>query len=141
MSTKRKNPARTATKSPRKERIAVPKDISKARTPSPFTRDPRLPAVGTVIQRAYKAKVHEVTVREDGFEHEGETYRSLSALARKVTGFASINGFLFFGLAKPEKPSAPKPGKGSPEQVASVAKARAARAAKVAARKAAKASS
>jgi hypothetical protein len=141
MTAKKKHPVRKATKSLRKEGTAAPNDASKARTPSPFTRDPRLPAVGTVLQRAYKGKVHEVTVREDGFLHEGETYRSLSALARKITGFASINGFLFFGLAKSEKPSAPKPGKGSPEQVASVAKARAARAAKVAARKATKASS
>ena len=78
--------------------------------------------------------------RDDGFEHEGATYRSLSQLARRISGAASINGFLFFGLTGSKKPT-PKPPKGTPEQVASVAKARAARAAKVAARRAAKASS
>ena len=109
-------------------------------TPSPFTRDPRLPAVGTTLQRAYKGKVHEVTVRDDGFEHEGATYRSLSQLARRISGAASINGFLFFGLTGSKKPT-PKPPKGTPEQVASDAKARAARPPKVAARRAAKASS
>ena len=110
-------------------------------TPSPFTRDPRLPAVGTTLQRAYKGKVLEVTVREDGFEHEGATYRSLSQLARHVTGAASINGYLYFGLTGSKRSAASKPTKGTPEQVASVAKARAARAAQVAARKATKASS
>ena len=43
-------------------------------------------APGTVLVRSYKGRMIEVTVTEDGFLHEGETYRSLSALARAVTG-------------------------------------------------------
>ncbi len=121
--------AATAAKAPRPPRAERP-------------RDPRLPAVGATIQRSYKGRVHEVTVREDGFEYEKATYRSLSQLARHITGAKSINGFLWLGLAKPRK-TAPteKVVKGTPEQIASAAKARAARAAKVAAKKASKASS
>jgi hypothetical protein len=38
-----------------------------------------------------------VTVLEDGFEHEGRTYRSLSAVARAATG-TRWDGLLFFRL-------------------------------------------
>jgi hypothetical protein len=83
--------------------------------PSPFATDPRLPAIGSTIERLYKGKTHTVKVTPEGFVHEGETYRSLSALARKITGAASINGLLFFRLtgrpapaAKAETPAAPK---------------------------------
>ena len=37
-------------------------------------------------------------VREEGFEYEGQIYKSLSAIAREVTG-TKWNGFLFFGCA------------------------------------------
>jgi hypothetical protein len=62
-------------------------------------RAPRLPAVGTVLRRDYRGKPILVTVRADGFEHEGRVYRSLSAIAHQVTG-TRWNGFLFFGLMK-----------------------------------------
>ena len=35
--------------------------------------------------------------RSDGFEYDGRTYRSLSAVAKRITG-QQWNGFLFFGL-------------------------------------------
>jgi hypothetical protein len=38
-----------------------------------------------------------VTVLTDGFEHDGARYRSLSAIAKAVTG-TQWNGLLFFGL-------------------------------------------
>jgi hypothetical protein len=37
-------------------------------------------------------------VRTDGFEYDGRIHRSLSAIAREVTG-AKWNGFLFFNIA------------------------------------------
>ena len=40
---------------------------------------------------------HEVTVLEHGFHWNGETYRSLSAIARAITG-TRWNGHVFFGL-------------------------------------------
>lgn len=58
-------------------------------------RDPRLPDVGTVITRLHDGVEHLVTVLADGFEYQGERHRSLSKVARLITGTA-WNGFLFF---------------------------------------------
>jgi len=54
---------------------------------------------GTVLTRPYKGRTITVTVRDDGFEHEGEVYRSLSAVAKAVTG-SHWSGNLFFGLRR-----------------------------------------
>ncbi|HVK15020.1 MAG TPA: DUF2924 domain-containing protein [Gemmataceae bacterium] len=59
--------------------------------------DPRLPAPGTVLTRAYKGKTLEVKVLSGGFEFRGERYASLSAVAKAITG-SHLNGFAFFGL-------------------------------------------
>ncbi len=59
--------------------------------------DPRLPAVGTVPTRTYKGGVVRVKVQPDGLEYDGELYRSLSAVAKAVTG-SHCNGYLFFRL-------------------------------------------
>jgi hypothetical protein len=61
-------------------------------------RDPRLPTVGTVLEREHKGKKIRVTVLEDGFRYEGETYNSLSTVARVATG-TIWNGFTFFRIA------------------------------------------
>jgi hypothetical protein len=61
-------------------------------------RDPRLPAAGSVLEREHKGKKIRVTVLEDGFRYEGETYSSLSTIARVATG-TIWNGFTFFQLA------------------------------------------
>jgi hypothetical protein len=59
-------------------------------------RDPRLPPVGTVLTRVHDGVEHKVTVLvDDGFEHNGKQYRSLSKIARVITG-TPWNGFLFF---------------------------------------------
>lgn len=57
----------------------------------------RVPIPGTTLTRKYKGKLIQVTVLPDGFEHEGEHYRSLSAIAKQITG-TQWNGYLFFGL-------------------------------------------
>ncbi len=62
--------------------------------------DARLPPPGTVLCRPYKGTSVRVTVLPGGFEHEGEVYKSLSAVAKAVTG-THTNGFLFFRL-RPE---------------------------------------
>ena len=62
-------------------------------------RDPRLPPVGAVLARKYRGAVLQVRVLADGFEFEGVAYRSLSAVARAITG-AHCNGFLFFRLVR-----------------------------------------
>ena len=60
-------------------------------------RDPRLPIPGTIIAKVYKGKKLEVKALEKGFEYKGKVYRSLSAIAKDITGNI-WNGFLFFGL-------------------------------------------
>jgi hypothetical protein len=63
------------------------------------TAHDRLPIPGTILTRKYRGQQVEVKVLADGFEHEGQTYRSLSAVAKVVTG-SHWNGHLFFGLTK-----------------------------------------
>lgn len=62
-------------------------------------RDPRLPTPGTVITRQYRGRELRLIVRDDGFELDGQAFRSLSEAARHVTG-ARWNGRLFWGLTK-----------------------------------------
>ncbi len=63
--------------------------------------DTRLPMPGTILKRTYKGQTLEVLVRDRGFEFEGQFYRSLTAIAQKITG-THWNGYLFFGMAKME---------------------------------------
>lgn len=56
-----------------------------------------LPPPGSVITRDYKGRKLRVTVLHDGFEFEGEVYKSLSAVAKTVTG-SHTSGNLFFRL-------------------------------------------
>jgi hypothetical protein len=67
--------------------------------------DDRLPMPGTLLKRDYKGRTLHVRVLANGFEFEGEVYRSLSAIARKITG-SHWNGYLFFGLTKPSEAQA-----------------------------------
>ena len=55
---------------------------------------------GTRLVREYGGVQHVVTVRADDFEYEGRPYRSLSAIARHITG-TRWNGWVFFGLRQP----------------------------------------
>jgi hypothetical protein len=54
---------------------------------------------GTVFVREYHGQRHTVTVAGDGFEWQGMTYASLSAIARAITGTA-WSGPRFFALAR-----------------------------------------
>jgi hypothetical protein len=58
-----------------------------------------LPAPGTLLTREYKGRRITVEILENGFRYEGQPFRSLSAIAREVTG-THWNGRLFFGLRK-----------------------------------------
>ena len=58
------------------------------------------PLPGTRLVREYDGVQHVVTVRADDFEYEGRPYRSLSAIARHITG-TRWNGWVFFGLRQP----------------------------------------
>ena len=58
-----------------------------------------VPKTGTMLVRQWRARIHTVLVREDGFEYEGEHYRSLTVIAERITG-AHWSGPRFFGLTK-----------------------------------------
>lgn len=53
--------------------------------------------VGTRLAREWNGRMHVVEVIEGGFSHDGKTYRSLSAIAKKITN-AHWSGPRFFGL-------------------------------------------
>ena len=58
------------------------------------------PLAGTRLVREWQGVEHHVTCLGDGgFEWQGRRYRSLSAVARAITG-TQWNGWLFFGLKK-----------------------------------------
>ena len=57
------------------------------------------PIVGTRLIREWQGVEHTATVLDDGFEYQGRRYKSLSAIARAVTG-TRWNGPAFFGLAR-----------------------------------------
>ncbi len=60
-------------------------------------RDRRLPIPGTILTKVYKGVPFQVNVLAKGFEFQGKTYRSLTAIATVITGM-HWNGYLFFGL-------------------------------------------
>ena len=64
-------------------------------------RDPRLPLAGTVLVREFGGKRHEVTIREQDVLYAGKSYRSLTGVARTITG-TPWNGFRFFALTREE---------------------------------------
>ena len=55
------------------------------------------PISGTRLIRDYQGIEHCVTVRDNDFEYQGRPYKSLSAIARAITG-TQWNGVVFFGL-------------------------------------------
>jgi hypothetical protein len=57
------------------------------------------PVAGTRLVREYRGVEHTVTVLADGYEWQGRPYRSLSAIARAITG-TRWNGLVFWGLKR-----------------------------------------
>ena len=55
------------------------------------------PINGTRLLREWQGVEQVVTVTADGFEWQGRPYKSLSAIARAITG-TRWNGWVFFGL-------------------------------------------
>ena len=107
----KKHPAKKATKPAPKKGKAVEqtpvKDVPPPapRPPAPRERDPRLPAVGSTITKDWKGKKVKVLCVADGFETGGKSYGSLSSAAKAVSGYPSVNGFLFFGLIPGARPT------------------------------------
>lgn len=61
-------------------------------------RDPRIPPTGAALVRHFGDRDYRVRVTDDGFMLGRHRYRSLSAVAKAITG-KHWNGFLFFGLS------------------------------------------
>jgi len=62
-----------------------------------IAKDKRLPIPGTVITKEYKGAKYQVKVLEKGFEYKGNIYKTLSAIAKEITG-SHWNGYMFFNL-------------------------------------------
>jgi len=54
---------------------------------------------GTTLVRQWRGHAHTVLVRENGFEYDGQRYRSLTVIAERITG-AHWSGPRFFGLTR-----------------------------------------
>ena len=54
---------------------------------------------GTQLIRQWQDTTHTVTVLDEGFSLDGRTYKSLSAVAKVITG-TNWNGYAFFGIAR-----------------------------------------
>jgi hypothetical protein len=88
----RLNPPRTSAPAPAAEERTQTRTLR-------FQADDRLPPPGTVLTRTYKGEALQVMVLADGFEHQGQVYASLSAVAKAITG-SHCNGYLFFRLGQ-----------------------------------------
>jgi hypothetical protein len=62
----------------------------------------RIVRPGAVLVREWRGISHQVSVLENGFSHQGKSYRSLSEIARQITG-TRWSGPLFFGLKRPQE--------------------------------------
>jgi Protein of unknown function (DUF2924) len=67
------------------------------RTEVPTALTAALPRSGTILVREWQGTAHHVTVGDEGFLWNGRTYRSLSGIARAITG-TNWNGPRFFGM-------------------------------------------
>ena len=85
---------------PRKPRARVDnRSAGTAGAGTAAARDKRLPMPGTILVRHYRGQTLEVKVLEEAFDYNGQIFRSLTAVARQITG-KHWNGFHFFGLGK-----------------------------------------
>ena len=88
-----KGPKLSAATRRRLDKIAAGFDGDADYRPTPSTRMKE----GMKLLREWNGTTHEVSVLDDGFEYRGERYKSLSAVAREITG-ARWSGPRFFGL-------------------------------------------
>lgn len=77
------------------DRLIAEEDL-RLKGKQPVRRGDR-PIAGTRLVRQWQGVEHTATVLVDGFEYQGRPYRSLSAIARAITG-TRWNGPLFFGI-------------------------------------------
>ena len=73
--------------------VSAVKELDKTKTKS----NKFAPSIGTKIVKEYKGQIHEVLTVENGFAYAGTVFKSLSAIATKITG-TKWNGLRFFGV-------------------------------------------
>jgi hypothetical protein len=61
-----------------------------------------LPGSGAVIVKQWKGKKLEIKIIDSGFEYQGKKYKSLSNLAKDISGYV-VSGPVFFELRKPKE--------------------------------------
>ena len=95
---KKKGRSKNVTKAAGKSQAKVG-DKKRVPTKPVGSRDPRLPKPGTTIEREWHGKKYLVRVMQPGlgFEYDGKPFRSLSAVAKHITG-QIVNGFLWWRL-------------------------------------------
>ena len=59
-------------------------------------------SIGSRLIRVWQGKTHQITVLADGYLYENQTWKSLSAIAKHITG-TPWSGPVFFGLKKTGK--------------------------------------
>ncbi|MEX1036589.1 MAG: DUF2924 domain-containing protein [Sneathiella sp.] len=74
--------------------VPVPSGTTTTDTRSPVAHKP---GTGSRLVREWRGKTHMVDIDENGYVYNGKTYRSLSAIARTITG-ARWSGPRFFGV-------------------------------------------
>jgi len=77
---------------------ALHEDLTDA-PPAPSTP---LPRTGTILVREWQGTTHHVTIVDDGFVWNGHAHRSLSSIARAITG-TKWSGLRFFGMREPNR--------------------------------------
>jgi hypothetical protein len=70
--------------------------VRRAKTPTDAHTDMKL-RIGTVLKREWLGRERQVVVKADGFAYEGKMYRTISEVARAITG-TKWSGPRFFGL-------------------------------------------
>jgi hypothetical protein len=79
------------------ERLDAIADELEGKIPKRRTALQDRPIAGTRLLREWQGVEHSVTVRHNDFEYQGRPYKSLSAIAKHITG-TNWNGLVFFGL-------------------------------------------
>jgi hypothetical protein len=72
------------------------------RDPKAQLQDHQQIKTGTKLLRQWQGETHDVIVVDDGFDYRNKRYKSLSEIARQITG-TRWSGPLFFGLKQPRK--------------------------------------
>ena len=73
-------------------------------------RNPRLPPPGAVLTRIWEGTEHQVLILDRGFVYRGQTYTSLTAIARTISGGRCTSGVNFFHLGRLRQRREPKAG-------------------------------